>query len=233
MRFSGAVPRIDPEDKSFNEFATIGEAVYRVTVWDSATRKVLRQYALPLWGPIIPSADGKTLAAVNAGTLTLFDTATGKTRKTAPVEFSPTELALSPDSTVLAALGSEGQVALYQLRSRQRRIVLAKSSDASGSHRQLAFSADGRQIALALGRRIRIWEVSTGKELTHDSGPGDALQSLAISLDGKTVTALGEDRTLTRWDRASGRQVARLSLSRDADVHGAVFSPDGRVLLAK
>jgi WD40 repeat protein len=223
---------IDPEDRKIKEVmgVTTAEAVYRVTVWERSTAKVLQQFGVSSWGPLVFAADGRSLAAVTHGSkssfLSLFDIRTGKHRQAAQIR-SAREIALSFDGAVLAVFANDGGLNLNDLRTGRQRILLTRFPEGTGSYRQLAFSADGRRIAAVLGRRVRIWDVASGQELTDESGPADALLSLVISADGKTVNALGGDKVLSRWDKASGRLRARLSLSDDVDAGGAVFAPDG------
>ena len=99
----------------------------------------------------------------------------------------------------------------------------------------LAFSPDGRRIAVGGYHEVTVWDAETGKLLARLGGVAQQTQSLAWSPDGSTLAAaggtpgaLGELRLLP----ADGSSPARL-LDRITDVlPAAAFSPDGKLLAA-
>ncbi len=94
----------------------------------------------------------------------------------------------------------------------------------------LAFSHDGRLLASAgADRRLKLWNVSTGKHLRDLSGAtvSESFRSVAFSPDGKRLAAGGASGALWVWDVASGRP-SRLHINSGGSTLSAVcFSPDG------
>jgi WD40 repeat protein len=96
-----------------------------------------------------------------------------------------------------------------------------------------AFSPDGKLLACASNCELRLWEVSTGKELWRAQFPrmngwGPSMATLAFSGDGKRVALAYGGTAVLVWDAASGRETQRLECGGRV-VHLA-FSPDGKVL---
>lgn len=106
----------------------------------------------------------------------------------------------------------------------------------------LDFSPDGRLLATGTTSTVRIWELKTGREVTHLEIPGGC-SSLWFSPDGRLLaTAVGRivksfpelpgifesERTVKVWDTATGREVA--SLMHDDVVWTVHFSPKEPIL---
>ncbi len=78
----------------------------------------------------------------------------------------------------------------------------------------------------------RIWDATTGRELTVLRGHMDAVRSAAFSPDGKRIVTASYDRTARIWDAATGKEITilrghetigdvrRLQSRRLADRHG-------------
>jgi WD40 repeat protein len=80
---------------------------------------------------------------------------------------------------------------------------------------------------------IHFVDVRTGRTVGAPlSSEGSELQSLALSPDGRWVTAMSRDGALRLWDRASGRAVGPPLKAHDADSAGLAWLADGTLLTA-
>jgi WD40 repeat protein len=101
-----------------------------------------------------------------------------------------------------------------------------------GEGRCVAYSPDGKTLAVATGNVIRLWNTATWQVRAtlrgHDSSP---VQAIGFSPDGKLLAAGDRDSLVIISDVATGRKRAALK-----DCRGLVscvgFSPDGRYLAA-
>lgn len=111
----------------------------------------------------------------------------------------------------------------------------------------VAFSADGKLVAGALGSRILIWEAGTGAlRLEIDAGASSPLEPLAFSPDGSKIAAgfaapanfTLRGGILLVWDTRTGERLADLGRSYNIDlpatgttlVQNLAYSPDGKYL---
>jgi WD40 repeat protein len=93
-----------------------------------------------------------------------------------------------------------------------------------------------RFISCGWDGTIRIWDVSTGKELTrlkgHAEGPAKpAINALALSPDERHFLSGGDDGTIRLWDVKTGEQLLTLGENLGV-VTDLAFTPDGRWALS-
>lgn len=96
----------------------------------------------------------------------------------------------------------------------------------------LAFSPTGRMMVSASKKgTVRLWEVSTGREMRRFQGNQAEVLCLAFSPDEKLLASGSEDGTVVLWDMASRRQLLTLRAGVDrAWVRTLAFSKCGRLL---
>jgi len=94
----------------------------------------------------------------------------------------------------------------------------------------VAFSPDGR-TALSGSDTVRLWDVSSGRELRTFAGHSYRVLSVAFSPDGRTALSGSMDNTIKLWDVASGREL-RTFTGHSSWVYSVAFSPDGRTALS-
>lgn len=106
--------------------------------------------------------------------------------------------------------------------------------------RCLAFSPDGQQILSGCGAprirdnaprivkelSIRLWDVSTGKELLRMNGHTEMVNGVAFSPNGQLALSGSEDRTIRVWDLKTGVEL-RSILAHGTSVNCVGFFKDG------
>jgi WD40 repeat protein len=168
-------------------------------VWEVATGKEV--WHDPANGKVAFSPDGRTLVFGGFDKLLRFrDAATGKVRLTLPVE-RPNEyidaLFFSPDGRTLATCHHGGTVYLRdpQTGAARQRLHGFTTVAWDGS-----FSPDGKWLAVAGDRAIRVWEVATGAALARFEGHEARALGAVFGSDGRTVLSSSLDLTALLWD---------------------------------
>jgi WD40 repeat protein len=141
---------------------------------------------------------------------------------------TPSQLASSPDGTVLAATDSRRNIVLWSVPERRRPREI---DQAGGDGNALAFSPNGTMLAASAFRSIRIWDVAGKREPASLNGHQKQVVSLDFSNDGTRLASLGSDGTLIVWNIDSNDEVFRKVLA--VRSHGqAGFRADGALLVA-
>jgi WD40 repeat protein len=157
-------------------------------------------------------------------------------------------LAFSPDGVTLAALGyQDAIISLWEVASgRQLRKWEADDADRFG---RLAYSPDGRLLAMASNVGLSLWDPHTGtfvRRLVDESErPLPFVSDVAFSPDGQLLAAsLSHNGVVVVWQVATGQWLMRLEVPAPADwpddmgeeqpatPHAVAFSPDGRRVAA-
>jgi WD40 repeat protein len=179
---------------------------YGVTLWDvdggrPRTRCQGTVYALAF------APDGQMLAGGGPDhTVRLWDVATGEERGTLQGHARPVQaLAFAPDGRALAAGDWRGVVKLWDVASRTERATLAASDDKVIFEEVSAvtFAPDGGTLAVAIGRAVQLWDVTTGRLVARLEGHEGKVQCLAYAPDGTRLASGGHDRAVRLWDVAS------------------------------
>ncbi len=183
-----------------------------VVLWNPDTGKELRRFTVEGTGElpseVIFSPDGKLLAVVVRGQpLRLWEVASGKPRELVPPPAGPgagldgstiiESAAFSPDSRLLVTGGRDNMARLWDVTTGKQLRVFPGHA---GWIISVAFSPDGRTLAVGHWRSVRLWEVSTGKERRRlDGHEGDG-SALAFAPNGRTLVCGNGDTTALVWD---------------------------------
>jgi WD40 repeat protein len=139
----------------------------------------------------------------------------------------------SPSGDLLAALSSEGVVSLFD--PVHRRLLRTLGGGEAGFN--VAFSDNGKRVAIASGDFASVWDVTTGRQLLKASHaassetltPQQWIVNAAISSDGEFLAyAARGDKLVRVWNVETGRQI--LQLKHDSAVAAVSFNSDGTKL---
>jgi WD40 repeat protein len=160
---------------------------------------------------LVFSPDGRTLASASElGTIWLWELNTGSLLTTLIEHEAGTDersvgwdnkigLAFSPNSTLLASGGMDGQVIISEISDNPSPLIL------KGRHgwrvKVLVFTPDGKHLVSgSRDNSIRLWDVKTGIEFAILSAHVGEVNALAFSADGTTLTSGSIDGTILLWD---------------------------------
>jgi WD40 repeat protein/serine/threonine protein kinase len=188
------------------------------------------------------SPDGFWIATGNGSHLVIYDAATGKEKHRLPDpgdrDLPLLSLAFSPDGRwIIAGYGEfnkpqgVGHAVLWDALTGE--VIIDRIPGDRGTVYSVAFSQNGREVALARGGLVEIFDV---KARTTPIGPlrGHTGFVFAVAFspgNGRYIASGGFDRTLRLWDRATGKEI-RPFYGHEGFVRGLAFSPDDRWLIS-
>jgi WD40 repeat protein len=116
---------------------------------------------------------------------------------------------------------------------------LPRTINAGKGRVHLAFSPDGKALAVSSGDSLMLYDPATGKAVAASRGHAWPIRSVAFSPDGKLLACgaggyrdgkhVGDVRI---WETATGRVKLSPEFWPGSDVQAVAFSPDGKSLAA-
>jgi WD40 repeat protein len=174
--------------------------------------------------------------------------------------FAATSIAYSPDGKVLAAGGADNRIRLLDaatgkelrrlaghqprtfnpMRDKKGAFDLLVGSVGEGNVTSLAFSPDGKTLASGgWDDTVRLWDVTTGKELRRLFAHQALVARVAFSGDGKVLASRGGlDGVLRLWDPGTGAQLhavqglSKVNPWRFYREAALAIAPDGKTVAA-
>jgi WD40 repeat protein len=94
----------------------------------------------------------------------------------------------------------------------------------------VTFSPDGLRLGSgALDKTVRVWDVSTGREVRRLQGHKPPVRCVAFSSNGEVLASGAEDSTIKLWDVSTEREICTLE-GHAGSVVSVAFSPDDSLL---
>jgi WD40 repeat protein len=181
-----------------------------------------------IFGPMEPVTflpDGRTVIGIGEGSaIGVWNVADGRLLRT--ISVSGSDLALSPDGTLIAVAASS---VIKLVRFSDGAIVRSITWPADFVQ-SVAFSPDGAVVAG--GDRVgmvRTFRVSDGTPLLPIQAHSDYVNALRYSPDGSRFATASTDHTVKLWDSTNGTPLGTLK-GHSNRVNSIAFSPDGTLL---
>lgn len=210
-----------------------------LTGWAQTPELVVQTGHTTLVTSVAFSPDDKILASSdNEGTVKLWDWSSGKVLQTltAPgptTAFDPNRgvnfVAFLPDGKTLLA-ASYSRIWVWDIATGQNRVF----QNLSAWSNAFAVSSDGKMVAAGFqNNSVKLWDLTTGRELHTLYGHLDYVGAIAFSPNGSIVASAGSfyDKTIRLWDVATGQPI-RVLTGATIGMRTLAFSPDGKTLVS-
>ena len=224
------------------QFVISASADHTLKLWDPSTGRELRSLAGHTEGVNFAafSPDGQFALSANANhRLDLWELVTGrKLRSFVGHKGAVLSVAFSRDGKFALSGSDDYTLKLWDVASGHELRTFGDPEDPVGS---IAISPDGRfalsaggnvlQYRPKLSSTLKLWDVTTGRELRAFAGEMGDVYSVAISPDGRFGLSGSFDGTVRLWELASGREL-RSFADHKLGVYSVAFSPDGQFALS-
>lgn len=166
------------------------------------------------------SPDGKSVVTASSdGTARVWDTGGGEGVELRGHTSNLTRAVFSPDGTRVATASADGTAQLWDPTTGKS--VAELRSDSDGAVNDIAFSPDGKWLAVAqdcahsqntttCAVNPLVYEVATGQVAFQGPAQGRGVATIAFSHDGKSILSYAKNNSATLWDALSGDVLLKL-----------------------
>jgi len=245
VRWSGHTDRVTSIAFSPDDMLLASASLDKtVKLWDVAAGQVLRTLSGHTGGvkKVVFSPDSKILVSVSGdNSIKLWDVASGQELRTLRANhpddinsYGVLDIAFSADGRIMASLAETVSSSTNNFF-----FYVDLWDVASGAQFRtwsddwiygLAFSPDGKMLALGIGKNVILSDVSSGLEIRTFNGHTDFVHNIVFSQDGKTLISGSKDATVKIWEVASGQEIRSLDNSEGWGVLSMALSLNGKLL---
>jgi WD40 repeat protein len=198
-----------------------------IKIWNLTTGKEIRTLAGHTHHVerVAYNPDGTSLASSSEdGTVRIWDPSTGNARTTfRGHRVRVISLAFRPDGRRIASGSGDGIVLIWNPADGEIEWSLPERAAS------ISYSADGKYLATACGKSVKLWESSSGKLLRTFDGHTENVESVAFSPDGKHIASTSWDKLVKIWGVSAGRELVSFKAHPEW-VNAVAYSPDGKRL---
>jgi WD40 repeat protein len=223
--------RFSPGGQAFFTLNRDGE----VKVWDTLTLRERATHRVSLTRmtriALSPAKDGLLAIGGEEGSISLFEVGSKRVSGVLEGHVGPVfSLAFSPDGKLLATLGTDKTLRLWDVAGRRERLTLEYHG--ANLWNDLCFSSTGKLLGVALEDfTVALWDVAKGQSLAGLPGDKAEVQSVAFSPDEKWVATAGNAATAKLWNLES-KELVRSYKGQLLGLMALSISPDSRRLVA-
>lgn len=173
------------------------------------------------------SPDGRRLASGSQDSVKIWEVESGRLLRGFGNRIGVRGLAFSPDGSRLAA-GDGPLLRQWNLTTEGEPLVIKPA----GFLYDIAYSRDGKWLAVGGLRHVRVFDAATGAEArSWEAHPRRRVTSLSFSRDGRLLATGSSDKTAKVWEFETGREVMTFAGAHQEELTSVAFSPDAKSLV--